>query len=317
MKKKNLIATVVGVLSGYSLLLAESVQETLPVKEEATGFTMTDLVIYGLAGLIIILVVTVINELFLLRRQIKKLRRLVVPGAEKDPDEDKDIIQAFLDRFSGLKPMSMEGDLIMEDHEYDGIQELKNGMPPWLQAFFAVTILFAIVYFTWYVVLEKGPDQIQEYQAEMDIANKQKEERLKQLALSIDENNVTILTDESELMIGKQTFTNLCATCHGANAEGKDGPNLTDEYWLHGGGINNVFKTIKYGVAGKTMIAWQEMLDPLQIQRVASYVLSLQGSNPPGAKEPQGNIWTPDMQAPADSIKTDTITATTDTVAIK
>lgn len=318
MKKKNLIITIFAMLATFQWLLAETVQESSTPKEESGGFSMTDVVLYALIGLVVILIIRVINELFLMRRQIRKLRRDIVPGAEVDPDEDKDMVQVFLDRFYGLKPMSMEGELVMDDHEYDGIKELSNGMPPWLQAFFGVTIVFAIVYFTWYIVLEKGPDQYQEYQAQMDIANKQKEERLKQLALTIDENNVTLLTDETEILAGKQTFTNLCATCHGTNGEGKDGPNLTDQYWIHGGGINNVFKTIKYGVAGKTMIAWQEMLDPLQIQRVASYVISLEGSNPPDQKGPEGTIWTPDMEVKTDSLKVDSIlTPNSDTIVKK
>jgi cytochrome c oxidase cbb3-type subunit 3 len=82
-----------------------------------------------------------------------------------------------------------------------------------------------------------------------------------------------------------------CAACHGQKGEGVVGPNLTDAYWIHGGGIKNVFKTIKYGVPAKGMIAWETQLSPSQIQKVASYVLTLQGTNPPNGKAPEGEIW--------------------------
>jgi cytochrome c oxidase cbb3-type subunit 3 len=90
---------------------------------------------------------------------------------------------------------------------------------------------------------------------------------------------------------GKATFEKLCSACHRADAGGQVGPNLTDEYWIHGGGIHNVFKTITYGVPDKGMLSWKSQLTPKQIQQVASYILSLKGSNPAGGKEPQGDKW--------------------------
>ena len=88
--------------------------------------------------------------------------------------------------------------------------------------------------------------------------------------------------------------------CHGQKGEGLVGPNFADEYWIHGGGIKNVFKVIKYGVPDKGMIAWQAQLKPADMQKVGSYILTLQGTNPPNPKAPQGTIWadTAAVQAP-------------------
>ena len=89
---------------------------------------------------------------------------------------------------------------------------------------------------------------------------------------------------------GKAIYAKSCATCHGAEGQGNVGPNLTDNYWIHGGTINDVFLTIKQGVPQKGMIPWEKQLTPLQIQQVASYIISLKGTNPPNPKEPQGEL---------------------------
>jgi cytochrome c oxidase cbb3-type subunit 3 len=100
-------------------------------------------------------------------------------------------------------------------------------------------------------------------------------------------------------------YLNSCAACHGQAGEGNVGPNLTDAYWLHGGGIKNVFKTVKYGVPEKGMIAWEKQLSPAQIAQVSSYILSMQGTNPPNAKAPQGELWTDEESSSAGAEATD------------
>ncbi len=114
------------------------------------------------------------------------------------------------------------------------------------------------------------------------------------MADNVDENSVTLLTDAGALAEGGELFVTYCQACHMAHGGGSAtsvGPNLTDEYWIHGGGITEVFTTIKYGVPQKGMIAWQSQLNPPQMQKVSSFILSLQGSDPEGAKEPQGDLW--------------------------
>jgi len=170
-------------------------------------------------------------------------------------------------------------------HEYDGILEYDNDLPPWWKYGFALTIVFAFGYFGYYQVAKAGPGSHDEYETEM---------RQAALLVSADADDPTKLTTyaalkmPADLSAGQGIFATNCAPCHGANAEGKVGPNLTDEYWLHGGEINHVYKTIKFGVQGKGMVAWKGKLASKQILQVASYVQSLQGSKPAGAKEPQG-----------------------------
>lgn len=125
---------------------------------------------------------------------------------------------------------------------------------------------------------------------------------------NVDENSVVVLTDAGAIAAGKGIYDGNCASCHGVAGEGLVGPNLTDAYWLHGGGIKNVFKTIKYGVPAKGMIAWQNQLNPEAIQKVSSYIVTMQGSNPANAKAPQGEIWN-EAASPQDSTKVDSLSA--------
>jgi cytochrome c oxidase cbb3-type subunit 3 len=189
------------------------------------------------------------------------------------------------------------------DHDYDGIQELDNPPPAWYMYLFYATIVFAIVYMINYHTLGKSNLQIDEYTDEMMQAQQQREELIKSGAF-IDENNVKALTSESDIVEGKNIFVTNCVSCHGNNGEGIVGPNLTDKYWIHGGGIVNVFKIIKNGVPEKGMISWQQQLSPKQIQQVASYVLTFAGINPPNAKEPEGELYESEGQE-LDSLKTE------------
>lgn len=195
---------------------------------------------------------------------------------------------------------------IMIDHEYDGIRELDNNLPLWWRYMFYATIAFSVIYLVRYH-MAGGSLQGDEYKKELADAAVQKEEYRKKHAEEVDETTVTMM-DPSGISAGKTLFTENCRACHGGAGEGGIGPNLTDDHWLHGGGIKNIFKTIKYGWPDKGMKSWQAELRPLQIQQVASYIMSLHGTNPPGAKEPQGEIYK-DEGAPAanDSLKADSV----------
>ncbi|WP_337042340.1 cbb3-type cytochrome c oxidase N-terminal domain-containing protein [Emticicia sp. 17c] len=185
-------------------------------------------------------------------------------------------------------PLEKEEDILLH-HNYDGIQELDNHLPPWWVKLFYATIVFAVIYLGLYHVWNITPLQEEEYQIAMDEAKKQVEEYESKMVSSIDEKTVKLLvTDSKVVSSGKEIFTSKCAACHGQAGEGGVGPNLTDEYWLHGGTINDIFKTVKYGVPEKGMISWKATLKPNEIQNVSNYILSIQGSNPPNAKAPQG-----------------------------
>jgi cytochrome c oxidase cbb3-type subunit III len=178
-------------------------------------------------------------------------------------------------------------DVLMDDHTYDGIFEFDNDLPPWWKYMFYATIVFGVAYLLHYHVFMSGDLQLAEYDAEVQTA-----------ALlnpgGAEEGNAnevttfTALKDAPKLEAGKATFIQNCAACHGQEGQGTVGPNLTDEFWLHGGDVNQVYKTIKYGVTSKGMVAWQKKLSNDQILEVASYILSIQGTNPANAKAPQG-----------------------------
>jgi cytochrome c oxidase cbb3-type subunit 3 len=186
-------------------------------------------------------------------------------------------------------PIEKEDDILL-DHDFDGIKELDNQIPPWFSWLFYATIIFSVYYMLHYHVLGTGSLQAEEYEAEVQLAELKQAELIRSGAF-INEETVTLLSDVSDLESGKAIYDANCIACHGQYGEGLVGPNLTDDYWIHGGGIKNVFKVVKYGVPAKGMIAWQTQLNPTQMQEVSSYLISLHGTNPPNPKAPEGEIW--------------------------
>ncbi len=217
---------------------------------------------------------------------------LVLVYAESNDTKGEKVITPF-SKFIHSMTQSVsiqEEDDIMLDHNFDGIRELDNKIPPWWNALFYGAIVFAFVYMIDYHVIGDGNVQINEYEQEIKAANIRLEMLTKSGAM-ISEETVTVLTDVGALSAGKETFTKNCAACHGFNGEGLVGPNFTDEYWIHGGSIKNIFHTISEGVPAKGMISWKSQLSPNQIQEVGSYILSLKGTNPPNQKAAQGEKW--------------------------
>jgi cytochrome c oxidase cbb3-type subunit 3 len=205
-------------------------------------------------------------------------------------------------RLNSFRPMSEERELLL-DHNYDGIQELDNRLPRWWLYGFYVCILFAAAYLWRFHVSHAAPLSGQEFAMAMEKAAIEKEAYLKKAANSVDENTVTLLTAPADLSEGKSIFTANCAACHGADAQGQVGPNLTDDYWLHKGSVQEVFKTIKYGYPEKGMRSWKDDLSPAQIAKVAGFIKSLHGTHPANAKEPQGELWQDEGKVVADSTK--------------
>lgn len=202
-------------------------------------------------------------------------------------------------------PLEREGD-VMLDHNYDGIRELDNNLPPWWLYGFYLTIFGGIIYLWYYHVMPDTPLQADEFTAEMAVVEQIKQDYLAGEANKVDENTVVALSDASALADGKKTFEANCASCHLADGGGSVGPNLTDAYWIHGGSIKDVFTTIKYGVLEKGMISWQETLSPVQMQNVASYILTFQGTKPANPKAPQGTLYDPASDASAAGNPADT-----------
>ncbi|WP_187261854.1 c-type cytochrome [Pontibacter beigongshangensis] len=236
--------------------------------------------VIGLIGIILILVVALIYM----------LARLLVPMMG-DSLHDEDFRESWAGRliflFRGDMAL-MTGkakDVIHGHHDFDGIQEYDNDLPPWWKTMFYASIVFAVVYMLHYHVFKTGALQAQEYEMEV-------EQAALFAALHADDPNAVTnyeaLTDQAALEAGKTIYAQNCAACHGPEGQGTVGPNLADEYWLHGGDVNDIFKTVKYGVPSKGMVPWQGKLTKDQMLEVSSYILSLQGSNPPNPKEPQG-----------------------------
>lgn len=191
------------------------------------------------------------------------------------------------------KPMEKEQEIVL-DHNYDGIRELDNNLPPWWTYLFYITIVFAVGYFVYYQVFD-GPNQIDEYESEVAEAKLAIAEYKKNNKDLVDANTVEFLSGAADLAAGKVIYTENCAACHKDNGAGGIGPNLTDDFWILGGGIKNIFHTVSEGGrAGKGMIAWKSELKPNEMAQVSSYVMTLVGTNPADGKEPEGELWTGD-----------------------
>ena len=239
----------------------------------------------------LILFVVLLAQLNVLRGMVRTLS-----GREEEElalakeAEEPSFADTILHKLTQAVDVEHEEDVLMH-HEYDGIRELNNVLPPWWLWLFYGTIIWGVVYLVNVHILGVMPLQAEEYEQEMAQAKEDVAAYLAQFSNLVDESNVTVATDEATLASGESIYKQFCVACHGANGEGGVGPNMTDAYWIHGGGIKNVFKTIKYGVPQKGMISWQSQLKPSEMQAVASYILTLQGTDPPNQKEPQGEIW--------------------------
>ena len=197
---------------------------------------------------------------------------------------------ALRERLTDAVPVAQE-QVIMLDHEYDGVRELDNNLPPWWKGLFYLTIAFAPVYLYFNQFSDYARTVDEEYTTEMSLAEARVAAYLSTQENVLDESNVPLLAESDALGRGQVIFTAKCSPCHGKAAEGGIGPNLTDEYWLHGGSVTEVYHTIKNGVPEKGMIPWKNELRPRDIQELASFILSLRGTDPANGKEPQGELY--------------------------
>ncbi|MCI4668467.1 MAG: c-type cytochrome [Bacteroidia bacterium] len=209
-------------------------------------------------------------------------------------------------RLNDFVPLEEEQSIDL-GHDYDGIRELDNNLPPWWKYGFYFSIAFAFVYLIHFHVSEqsylnwffgKGISSTEEFQIAMDEAEEVHKAYLEKVANMVNETNVIALAEASDLSAGKAIYkAKNCQSCHRLDGGGSIGPNLTDEYWKHGGDVKDIFKTIKYGIPATAMIAWQKEIKPKEMQQLASYVLSLQGTKPANPKAPEGDLYVPIPQA--------------------
>lgn len=207
----------------------------------------------------------------------------------REGEEGLDFWGRFWNRFHEAVPIEKE-EAIVTDHEYDGIRELDNRLPSWWLYGFYFSILFGVVYLFYYT-MGSGPTQDEEFRAEMSQAKEEVKIYLAAQGNMVDENSVVLLDAAGDIAAGKAVFDANCSVCHAADGGGGVGPNFTDKYWLHGGDMPSIFKTIKYGVPEKGMISWEAQLSPKKMAQVASYIYKMEGTVAGDPKDPQGELF--------------------------
>lgn len=254
------------------------------------------LVLLATAAAVILYALGTIYSLLKDMIKIQQIRMYEEQGIKMpEPPAAKEASESWFSKqytkWAGAVPIEHEEDVLF-DHEFDGIRELDNKLPPWWVAMFYLTIAFAVVYLGYYH-LGSGASQAEEYEMEMEQADRAVAEYRARNAQQVDESNVAVVNDPQALSMAKTLYETNCMACHGMLGEGTVGPNLTDPYWIHGGSINDIYKTIKYGVPEKGMIPWGTQMRAVDMQNISSYILTLQGTNPPNAKEREGELYEP------------------------
>ncbi len=182
------------------------------------------------------------------------------------------------------------------DHNYDGIQEYDNPMPRWWVWIFAVTIVFSVFYAIYFHGKE-GRSIQDAYNADMLAYFEEQAKQLLAMGPITEKTLLDIQNDPSKMAGAAQMFATRCVSCHGPGGGGNIGPNLTDDYWLHGGRLVDIYKTVNEGVPDKGMLAWGKQLGVGDVLSVAAYVGTLRGSHPPHPKAPQGEHYVYDRDA--------------------
>lgn len=278
---RNLLTLVLLLLPLASVFAQE--QPAIKKPEIIAGIAATDF--YLLMAVIVLELLVIISMLI----TMAVLVRLLSAKPETAKKVKALVSKPFWDRFNKAVAIEKEQD-IMLDHDYDGIKELDNSLPPWWKYGFYLTILVAVLYMYYYHMGGNGPSSLQEYAAEVEKGEIEKEAYLAKSANNVDENTVVML-DAGGIASGQNLFQTTCAACHAKDGGGGVGPNLTDDYWLHGGSLQDIFKTIKYGWPDKGMKSWKDDFSPKQIAEISSYVKSLRGSQPQAPKDKQGDLY--------------------------
>ena len=250
----------------------EAVDESLWLKVENSD-------IYLLIAINIILLIV----LFYIRNMFRNLLSIV--QKPKVIVEKPRTIHKLNKILNDTVPIEEEHTILMQ-HEYDGIRELDNNLPPWWVWGFVATIIFAFIYMFDYHILKTSDLQIEAYNKDMAKSEKEVKAYLAKMSMNVDENNATLMVSAEDISKGKSLFSTNCVACHQAKGEGGIGPNLTDKNWIYGYDIKEVFKTVKNGTPNG-MPEHNSKFNPIQIQQVSSYVLTLPFTE---GKEAQGEI---------------------------
>lgn len=273
---------------------------------QGQSISETEFLVYVVAGMVLITLLAVIATAVYVFRVVNLLteqaarERAERLGVEyvKEPS----IWQRISQKLTRATPIEKE-EAILLDHSYDGIRELDNHLPPWWKWLFYGTIGWSVVYIILFHLSESLPLSLQEYESE--IAQAEEQQRIlkaSQPETQIDENALVFTNDAALIENGKTVFmNNNCGSCHRNDGGGNTiGPNLTDDYWIHGGDVKDVFATIKNGAVEKGMPAWGKSMKPEDVRDLTFFVMSLKGTNPENAKAPQGELFKPPI--PRDTI---------------
>ncbi|WP_028892890.1 cbb3-type cytochrome c oxidase N-terminal domain-containing protein [Tenacibaculum sp. 47A_GOM-205m] len=269
------------------------------IKSYQNPFSLYEHPLVWIAIVGLITVVVLKEALNIVAQQRAEQLQMEKDGVKPEEVDNWAWAKKLISRWTEAKAVEQEDEIIL-DHNYDGIKELDNNLPPWWLYMFYATIIFAAVYLVRYHVLGADNQEMEYAQAVAEAKRELAAFKSTSKEAVIDAETATVLTDAGDLSRGKAVYNLNCAACHVADGGGGIGPNLTDEYWILGGGMKNIFNTIANGGRdGKGMVAWNKTLKPADIQKVASYIISMQGTTPAKPKEPQGELYKEEGAAPA------------------
>lgn len=275
--------TLLLLLAAPSLFAQEGGDATTTTAAATTIGGMSKTLFYTMSSVLFLELFVIIALLINIKFLIKAEREKLAEAQERR----KQRMLNWWDRFNKFKSIDQEADIDL-GHNYDGIRELDNRLPPWWLYGFYISIIFAGIYLWRYHVTHTAPSSKEEYETAVAQAEIKIKEYLKAKGESVDENTVTLLTATEDIAAGKSMFVTSCASCHKADGAGDVGPNLTDDYWMHGADVKSVFKTIRYGI--NAMPQWQNTYSNKQIAQITAFIKSIHGSKPAGAKAPQGEL---------------------------
>ncbi|MBL1280936.1 MAG: c-type cytochrome [Fluviicola sp.] len=287
--KKTGLNTVLAIIGMFGFIGATNTSSALSFMEPGQAEGSAPWLLVENSDLVVLVVLNVI--LLLIFLHVRKLFMEVVKTIRPQTEEQKKKTLTKRQKrkmnsvLMDIVPIEDEKSILLE-HEYDGIKELDNNLPPWWVWMFWATIIFGVIYIFNYHILGTGDLQIAEYDKEMIVEQEKVDTYLAEQGMQIDESNVTLMEDESDLVTGKSLFEVNCISCHGPNGGGTIGPNLTDNTWIYGYNIVDVFTTVKNGTKN-AMPEHASKLNPIELQQVASFVLSMPEAT---GKSPEGDI---------------------------
>jgi len=280
---------IIGMLLSSTMTSAQTNTAAAVVKSGINYGGMDSTGFWLLASVISLEVIAILFLLFF----IKRIEQELLPASTKKSfllgawwsNMDKKI-------FTKAVSVEKEADILL-DHNYDGIKELDNALPPWWKYGFYITIVVAVIYLLNFHVFRYGKNPTEEYQAELEKAKIESAEYESKNVDKINETNIQMPL-KAGLDEGKEIFTSICWTCHGKLGEGGVGPNLTDDYWIHKGSLNDIYTSIKIGYPEKGMQSWEKNYTAKQINNLTGYIKTLRGTNPPNPKLAQGDLFAED-----------------------